>query len=611
MKKNDLGAQIQPDGTVLFRVWAPQVKQIQLVLVDQQQEPLPLTAEPGGYFSAIVKNVTVGQRYWYLLDGATQRPDPASQSQPDGVHGPSQIVDQAAFIWHDQDWQGIPQRDYIMYELHVGTFTPAGTFDSAISRLDYLCELGITAVELMPVAQFPGERNWGYDGVYPFAVQNSYGGPEGLKRLVDACHAKGLAVVLDLVYNHLGPEGNYLHGFGPYFTDRYRTPWGDALNFDGPDSDPVRHYFITNALHWITDYHIDALRLDAVHGIYDFGALHILQELSDAVHAQAEALGRKVCVIAESDLNDVRIINPSASGGYGLDAQWSDDFHHSLRSFLTHDRAGYYSDFGRFGDLIKALSEGFVMSGEYAAFRKRRHGNSSVHISPEKLVVFSQNHDQIGNRMRGERLGEHLLPAQLMLAAATVLLSPYLPLLFMGEEYAETAPFPYFVSHGDDGLVEAVRKGRAEEFAGFGAQGTPPDPQAEETFLSARIDPQQRHTTGQAIIFHFYQQLIRLRKEHPALAVCERDTMQVTSSEEELLLAVTRRSGNIQTVCLFNYSEQHQSIRPPFAEGTLEVLLDSTGCFLPGRTVTITENHSETFPLIAPFGVIVFQTTCC
>jgi maltooligosyltrehalose trehalohydrolase len=359
----------------------------------------------------------------------------------------------------------------------VGTFTPEGTFEAIIPHLDELRELGITAVELMPVAQFPGTRNWGYDGVYPFAVQNSYGGPEGLKRLVNACHGRGIAVVLDVVYNHLGPEGNYLWDFGPYFTDRYKTPWGSAINFDGPHSDPVRRLFIENALYWVTEFRMDGLRIDAVHGILDFSAYPFLEELASAVHEKAERLNRRVYVIAESDLNDTRVIRSRELGGYGLDAQWNDDFHHALHTLLTEDQTGYYQDFGRLGDLVKAFREGFVCSGQYSSYRRRRHGNSSRDIPAGCFVVFAQNHDQVGNRMRGERLSQLVCRERMKLAAGVVFLSPFIPLLFMGEEYGETAPFPYFISHSDADLVEAVRRGRREEFAAFGWSQEPPDPQ--------------------------------------------------------------------------------------------------------------------------------------
>jgi maltooligosyltrehalose trehalohydrolase len=334
----------------------------------------------------------------------------------------------------------------------VGAYTKKGTFESIIPHLDELKKLGITAIELMPVAQFPGTRNWGYDGVYPYAVQNSYGGPEGFKRLVNACHGRGLALVLDVVYNHLGPEGNYLWDFGPYFTDRYKALWGFSINFDGPHSDDVRHYFIQNALYWVTEFHVDALRVDAVHAILDFSAEPFLEELASAVHDEAKRLNRRVYLIAESALNDTRVIRSREFGGYGLDAQWNDDFHHALHTVLTGERMGYYRDFGRLQDLAKALLEGFVYSGEYSPYRRRRHGNSSRDIPAHRFVVFSQNHDQVGNRMRGERLSELVCFERTKLAAGVMTLSPFIPLLFMGEEYGETAPFQYFVSHSDPDL---------------------------------------------------------------------------------------------------------------------------------------------------------------
>ncbi len=603
----DLGATLLHDGGVSFRVWAPRVQEVSVLLPLRGDISVPLSAEGNGYFSGVVAGVAAGEQYLYLLDGETARPDPASRFQPEGVHGPSQVVSPYSFDWSDSNWKGKTPDDYIIYELHVGTFTPQGTFDGVIARLDYLCELGITALELMPVAQFPGERNWGYDGVYPFAPQNSYGGPEGLKRLVDACHSRGLAVILDVVYNHLGPEGNYLNKYGFYFTDRYRTPWGDAVNFDGQESDPVRHFFISNALYWITEYHFDALRLDATHCIYDFSARHILQELAEAVHHQGDFLGRQIQVIAESDQNDVRLINPPESGGHNLDAQWNDDFHHALRTLLTGDRSGYYSDFGRFSDMVKAFQEGFVLSGEYSSFRKRHHGSSSINHSPRQMVVFSQNHDQIGNRVAGERPGKHLSMQQLKLAAATVLLSPYVPLLFMGEEYAEAAPFPYFVSHGDTELSESVRHGRLKEFTVSTEQGALPDPQSEATFLSARLDIQQRQHGEQRVMFDFYRDLIRLRKECAPFTSLSRDCMQVIACEEEQVLVVNRSVDNVQLICLFNYSDQTRVISPSLVGGTMTVLLDSTRGLSPGFNVTVYTTRPETFPTLAPFGVMIYR----
>jgi len=578
------------------------------VLSDGDLSPLPLQSEGNGYFSATLPNVPIGARYYYLLDATLTRPDPASRHQPEGVHGPSQVVDLSHYHWTTQDWRGLPLEQFIIYELHVGTFTPAGTFDGVISRLDYLCELGITAVELMPVAQFPGERNWGYDGTFPYAPQNSYGGPDGLRRLVDACHARGLAVILDVVYNHLGPEGNYLHAFGPYFTDRYQTPWGDAVNFDGPESDPVRQYVITNALYWIDQFKIDALRLDAVHGIYDFSARHILQELAETVHDRAAEQGRKIYLIAESDLNDVRLIKPTDVGGFGLDAQWNDDFHHALRTLLTNDRNGYYQDFGTFNDLVKSYREGFVLDGAYSAHRKRHHGSSSVDLPPSSLVVFSQNHDQVGNRMQGERLTAHLSPHQLLLAAATVLLSPYIPLLFMGEEYAETAPFPYFVNHTDADLIAAVRAGRQQEFVAFSDQGIPPDPQEEATFLSAKIDPEQRHHGHQCQLFRGYQDLIRLRKECPELTDLNREQLELHADEAKQLLAVRRNAGINWILCLFNFSNQECMVPPSLTNGTLRLLFDSTSRTLPGTEHTIYGTRPASYLSLPPYSCRVYRT---
>ncbi len=518
----DLGAWPVGPSFVRFRVWAPYAHRVAVRLfgADGQplpQAPIPLASRDLGYFEATVPGVEPGIRYRYVLDGQKERPDPASRFQPDGVHGPSAVVDPASFQWSDQHWCGLPPGELMIYELHTGTFTPEGTFQAIIPHLDYLRDdVGITAIELMPVAQFPGTRNWGYDGVYPFAPQASYGRPEGLKALVDACHAKGLAVVLDVVYNHLGPEGNYLGDFGPYFTDRYRTPWGSAINYDGPDSDEVRHYVISNALYWVTEYHIDALRLDAIHGIFDFSARHILYDLAEAVHAEAARLGRSILVIAESDLNDVRIIAPPAEGGHGLDAQWNDDFHHALHTLLTGERSGYYEDFGCLDHLATALREGFVYSGQRSSYRRRRHGNSARHRPASQFIVCAQNHDQVGNRACGDRLSTLVPNEALKVAAAAVLLGPNIPLLFMGEEYGETAPFQYFTEHGDPALVEAVRQGRRADFAAFGWPGEVPDPQDPATFERSRVCGKPQ-TATQASLLRWYRRLIALRKSIPAL----------------------------------------------------------------------------------------------
>ena len=497
------GAKYIGKGLCDFTVWAPFALSVSLKFVAPEQRLVPLKKSERGYWHTRAEGCLPATQYRYLLDGERERPDPASQYQPDGVHGPSEVVDHAAFRWTDSGWKGLPLPSMIMYELHTGTFTTEGTFEAIIPRLGDLKDLGINTIGLMPVAQFPGDRNWGYDGVYPYAVQNSYGGPEGLKRLVNACHQMELAVSLDVVYNHLGPEGNYLWDFGPYFTDRYKTPWGEAINFDGPYSDEVRNYFIANALHWITEYHIDALRIDAIHGIFDFSARHFLQELGEAVRLHAQSVRRDVYVIPESDLNDVRVIRPVEVGGHGLDAQWNDDFHHALHTLLTGERNGYYEDFGKIEHLEKALREGFIYSGEYSPFRKRRHGSSSKDRPGLQFVVFSQNHDQVGNRMRGERLSGLVPFEALKLAAGAVLLAPNIPLLFMGEEYGEKAPFLYFVSHGDKALIEAVRKGRNDEFKHFAWNGEPPDPQDERTFLASKINWEKRRQGEHAVLLNF------------------------------------------------------------------------------------------------------------
>lgn len=565
-----------PKDASEFTVWAPLRDRVDVKIVSPEVRIVPMEKDERGYWRVEIRNVFSEAQYLYRLDNEQERPDPASRYQPYGVHGPSQVVDHAAFTWEDREWNGVQLLDFILYEIHAGTFTQEGTFDAIIPHLDYLKELGITAIELMPVAQFPRTRNWGYDGVYPYAVQNSYGGPEGLKRLVNACHQKGLAVALDVVYNHLGPEGNYLWEFGPYFTEKYRTPWGDAVNFDGPCSDEVRNYFIGNALYWITDYHIDALRIDAIHGIFDFSAKHFLHELGEEVHGRAKELGRLVYVIPESDQNDVRVINPVENGGYGLDAQWNDDFHHCLHTLLTGERMGYYEDFGKTEHMVKALREGFVYSGQYSKFRKRRHGNSSRDRPPHQFVVFSQNHDQVGNRMLGERLSSLVSFEQLKLAAGVTLLSPYVPLLFMGEEFGETAPFLYFVSHTDAGLVQAVRKGRKEEFAHFGWEGEVPDPAAEATFLNSKIDLERRHYDRHQTLLGFYKSLLRLRKETAPLYNLSKTHMEVRAFEAEKMLFVRRWYGEDEVFSLYNFSEDQRTTPFPLTKKMWEKALDSS-----------------------------------
>lgn len=570
----DLGATLAEDGTVRFRVWAPRSRSVSVRIVDTLPRTVALTRGEAGYFSGMVKGIGEGTRYLYRLDDGSERPDPASRFQPEGVHGPSQVVDHRKFAWDDRQWRGIPLDSYIIYELHVGTFTREGTFEAVIPRLDDLIALGITAVELMPVAQFPGTRNWGYDGVYPFAPQNSYGGPVGLKRLINACHRRNLAVILDVVYNHQGPEGNYTACFGPYHTERYRTPWGDAVNYDGADSDPVRYFIVSNALSWLTEYHVDALRLDAIHGIFDFGARHILEELAMAIHHRARLLGRAAFVIAESDLNDVRVLKPRRLGGYNLDAQWCDDFHHSLHVLLTGEQNGYYRDFGRIGQLAKAIKEGFVYDGCYSAHRRRHHGSCAGRRPGRQFVVCAQNHDQIGNRSTGERLAALVTFEGLKLAAGLTLLSPAIPLLFMGEEYGEPNPFLYFIDHAEPLLVQAVQAGRRQEFLTAGLTGEPPDPAAEETFTRSRLHWELAGTGYHRVLLELYRALITLRRGTPALAIPDRKKLEVKALERERLLFMERRNGNERIYCLFSFARGTTSFPFP-APGKWRKLLDS------------------------------------
>lgn len=570
-----------------------------------------LQQDQRGYYKGIVNGAEPGSLYYFLLDGEKERPDPASRYQPRGVHGPSQVVDTGTFAWEDDGWTGQAQENLIIYELHVGTFTPEGTFAAVEKQLPTLKELGITAIELMPVAQFPGGRNWGYDGVYPYAVQNTYGGPEGLQRLVNACHRHGLAVILDVVYNHFGPEGNYLDDFAPYFTDRYRTPWGKAINFDGPGSDEVRRFFIANALYWLKEFHIDGFRLDAVHAIKDFSARPFLHELVTAVHRQAELLGRRVQVIAESDLNDPEIINRPEVGGMGLDAQWSDDFHHALHVLLTGEDDGYYQDFNLVGDLAKAWCSGYVYTGQYSAYRRRRHGDMPRLCPAKRFVVFAQNHDQVGNRAAGERLSVLTSFAGLKLAACVVFLSPYLPLIFMGEEYGETAPFQYFTSHQDAGVAEAVRKGRREEFSRFKWGETVPDPQDAKTFLRSRLQYDLRLKGHHRVLVHLYRKLIKLRRDIPALREMNLDHVEAIAWEEEKVLFIRRWSDNDEVCIIFSFNRSSPcNVNLPLPDGTWFKQLDTAeACWLGEGVPTPTklEKQGALRLHVSPMSCILYR----
>jgi maltooligosyltrehalose trehalohydrolase len=471
-----------------------------------------MSSEPRGWFVHTEHEIENGQRYAFCLDNGAARPDPASRWQPNDVHQPSAFFDPSKYEWSDAGWRGIDRSQLVVYELHVGAFTPEGTFAAIEPRLPELRDLGVTAIELMPVAQFAGRRGWGYDGCYPFAVQESYGGPLAMQKLVDTCHREGIAVILDVVYNHLGPEGNYAGQFGPYFTHRHHTPWGDALNYDDSGCDNVRDFVCDNVRYWFREFHVDGLRLDAVQAIFDGSPRHILRDIKIAADDEAARSGRRLHVIAETDQNDVRLLNDADQGGYGLDAQWSDDFHHCVHTLLTGERNGYYADYGQPEQLVKSLNQKFVYDGCYSPFRDRHHGTPAGKLSPDRFVISIQNHDQVGNRARGDRFGTLLTLPRQKLAAGLMLLSPYVPMLFMGEEYGEKRPFPYFCSFGDANLIEAVRRGRREEFSSFSWSGEFPDPQSEETFRSACLSWSWPVETEHHALRGWYRDLLAARR---------------------------------------------------------------------------------------------------
>lgn len=570
------GASVQPDGGVRFSVWAPRVREMQVRCLSPARVA-PMQRTNDGVYTVTLADLPSGCRYYYVLDGERERPDPVSRFQPEGVHGPSAIVDPWTFPWTDQGWRGLALRDVVLYELHVGAFTAEGTFTAILPYLDYLKnELGVTAIELMPVAEFPGARNWGYDGVHLYAPHSAYGGPEGLKTLVNACHAAGLAVALDVVYNHLGPEGNYLQEYGPYFTDRHHTPWGDAVNYDDRDSAEVRRYVIENALYWVTEYHIDILRLDAIHGICDASAVHVIRELTEAVHTQARALGRSALVIAESDLNDNRVVTDRDAGGWGVDAQWSDDFHHALHTLITGEQQGYYQDYGSLDDLVTALTEGYIYRGQLSHYRGRPHGTPSRHVPGERFVIFVQNHDQIGNRPYGERLNALAPPAALKAAAGIMLCAPNIPLLFMGEEYGETAPFLYFTSHLDPALSQAVSEGRRREFADAVWDHAVPDPQDVQTFLFSKVRHELRSRTSHHQLLCFYRDLLTLRKRTPALASSCKEKIAATVWREQGVLLVHRWTASGEGVCfLASLAAAPRLVRGIVPPGRWEKALDA------------------------------------
>ena len=606
----NVGVKFNDAGNAEIVLWAPKVKSVEIQFINKNHSE-QLASDDFGYWTLSTNKLKPGDYYFFKLDGENEFPDPASLSQPKGVHGYSQALNIQTFEWTDDKWRNIPLKDYIIYELHVGTFTEKGTFEAAEERLDYLVDLGITAIEIMPVAQFSGARNWGYDGVFPFCVQDSYGGAAGLQHLVNSCHEKGLAVILDVVFNHIGPEGNHLENFAPYFTDKYHTPWGNAINFDDAWCDGVRNYYIENALMWFRDFHIDALRMDAVHAIKDFGPVHILQEMKQETDVLIQESGKNYYLIAELDLNDTRFINPINKGGFGLDSQWIDEFHHALRVSSGQPKTGYYADFDGTTSLAKSFQDAYVYDGTYSDHRKKKFGVKTFDNPGQQFVVFSQNHDHVGNRMLGERTSALVSFEMQKLLAGAVLVSPYLPMLFMGEEYGETNPFQYFVSHTDPELADAVRKGRKREFEAFHIEGDAPDPMSEDTFNKSKLQwgltEQEPHKT----MLSYYKKLIALRKHEAALHVLNRKDVSVDHFSDQKTIVLQRQHKMQHTICLMNFSKKSQQIHVPVfapqwfkliassdlkwkgAEDLPRIIAEEISLTLPPESFTLYSNENE------------------
>jgi maltooligosyltrehalose trehalohydrolase len=559
-----------------FSVWAPEKESMILHLLNDGEDEIPMNRSAGGYFTVNTNLAGEGTKYFYKPNGEKDTPDPASAFQPEGVHGPSMVINHSRYEWNDSAWKGVPFNELIIYEIHVGTFTKEGTFGSIIPFLKELSETGINAIELMPVSQFPGSRNWGYDGVFPYSVQNSYGGPDEFRKLVDACHSHGIAVFLDVVYNHLGPEGNYFSSFGPYFSGTYHVPWGEAINFDGEWSDGVREYFSGNVIHWMINYHLDGLRVDAIHMMFDSGAVNFWELVQKRVKDTEQQTGRKFYLMAECDFNSPRITRPTETGGFGFDAQWLDDFHHALYVLIHPEGKERYEDFGRIEQLEKAYKDGFVHSGEFVKFRKRKHGASSAGMPGNRFIAFNQNHDQIGNRVNGERLSQLVGFDQLKIASAALFMAPYIPLIFMGEEYGEDNPFFYFISHSDENLVKAVREGRRKEFENYKWKSEPPDPQDEDTFIKSRPDREKRLSGNYRILLQWNRELIALRRKSAALQNFNKDRIFIyTHPATGFILHRKSDDESDNILCFFNLSPAETEFKVPPHFNMLNKVLDS------------------------------------
>jgi maltooligosyltrehalose trehalohydrolase len=569
-----------------FRLWAPTAGKVSVQIAGQMY---PLQQHDGGWWQADVEPARPGMDYAYFLDDENLAlPDPRSPWQPSGVHGPSRLLDHAAFPWTDAAWEAPPLSAAILYELHIGAFTPEGTLDAAQTKLDYLRDLGITHVELMPVNAFPGIQGWGYDGVDLFAPHEPYGSPDALKRFVDACHARSLAVLLDVVYNHLGPDGNYLAKFGPYFTAAHHTPWGDAVNFEDRGSCESRRFFCDNALMWLRDYHFDGLRLDAVHAYSDRSAINFMEQLATEVRSLEAHTGRSYVVIAESDLNDPRLVTAPEAGGYGLDAQWSDDFHHALFAVLTGDRSGYYSDFGSLADLAKSLREVFVYDGRYSPYRDRIHGRPVRNLPASRFLGYSQNHDQVGNRAKGDRLSSIVTIGRAQIAAALVLTAPFVPMLFQGEEWAASSPFQFFTNHNPE-LGKLVSAGRRKEFAAFGWNPADiPDPQSPATFQRSKLNWDERTQPPHAAMLDWYRRFIALRRSTPGLTDPDLAHTHVRFNEDDRWLVMERGAVTVA------FSLAPQPIQLEIHPGSTialasspEIQLNANALTLPSDTVAV------------------------
>jgi maltooligosyltrehalose trehalohydrolase len=567
-----------------FKVWAPFAQKIAVEL-DGSRNPMQ-GPDDHGWWHAGVESARLGDDYGFLVDDDPKPyPDPRSQWQPAGVHGLSRVYDQSAFLWTDMDYQAPTWASAIIYELHIGTFTSEGTLAAAVEKLQYLKQLGITHVELMPVASFAGNHGWGYDGVSLFAVHEPYGGPDALKCFVDAAHRENLAVLLDVVYNHFGPAGNYIGRFGPYITEEHHTAWGGAVNLEGFNAYEVRRYFCDNALMWMRDFHMDGLRLDAVHALIDRSAIHFLEQLALETTALEAASGRQLVLIAESDSNDPRLVSAREAGGLGLDAQWSDDFHHALFAVLAHEpQKGYYTDFGSIKQFAKAVQDTFVYDGVYSKYRKRVHGKSAIHLPQSRFLGYIQNHDQIGNRAIGDRITEITGFDRAKIAAAFVLLAPFIPMLFQGEEWAASSPFQYFAAHDDPELARLVSEGRRREFVAFGWDPTSiPDPEKRETFDRSKLLWDEVHSGQHAEMLAWYRDLIMLRNSLPDLNMCEPSHALVQWDEDHRWITMQR--GCIQLICNLNSATLTYPVL-----GEQEVALSSH------KTVTKNDNTIELPP---------------